>query len=486
MRNKEKLLNLLQIIITILFMISVVPKTFQNDTFFTIALGERVATYGIEQEEQLAWHEGLEYTNSRWLFDILIFALYDVWSFFGIYGFVMLLGSLQGILYYIIISKITNKKPLSLILTVFVMYVTKNAIVARAQIVSFTLFLLEFYCIEELLKTKKKKYFIILTLIPIILVNMHASVFPMYFVFYLPYIAEYILSKLKLKSDENSKIIIEKRNIKAIIVLIILGIIASVICPKELEPYSDMFSAMEGVSTNIIAELEPINILNSGYMFIFIVIAIAMITFTKTKVRVTDCFFILGFTIMAFSTYRCIYFFYYISTICIIRIINDVLEDYNVRIDSIKIKRLSSIICYIVLISFSIASFSQKMLELYIDDYKYPVEASNYILSTLDVSEIKLYNHLNFGSYLEYKKIPVFIDSRTGMYTEEFNEGVTILKDFANLSNGIVHYQEIFDKYEITHALIYTDEIINNYISKDVNWKCLYQDDSFVLYERVK
>ena len=112
MRNKEKLLNLLQIIITILFMISVVPKTFQNDTFFTIALGERVATYGIEQEEQLAWHEGLEYTNSRWLFDILIFALYDVWSFFGIYGFVMLLGSLQGILYYIIISKITNKKPL--------------------------------------------------------------------------------------------------------------------------------------------------------------------------------------------------------------------------------------------------------------------------------------------------------------------------------------------------------------------------------------
>ena len=48
---------------------------------------------------------------------------------------------------------------------------------------------------------------------------------------------------------------------------------------------------------------------------------------------------------------------------------------------------------------------------------------------------MKIFNHFNFGSYLEYKNIPVFIDSRSGMYTEEFNEGCTILKDWMNVCN---------------------------------------------------
>lgn len=71
MKN-EKIKNALLLFMLILFMILLVNKTFQNDTFFSITIGKNIIANGIETEEKLVWHEGLEFTNPRWMFDILI------------------------------------------------------------------------------------------------------------------------------------------------------------------------------------------------------------------------------------------------------------------------------------------------------------------------------------------------------------------------------------------------------------------------------
>ena len=70
------------------------------------------------------------------------------------------------------------------------------------------------------------------------------------------------------------------------------------------------------------------------------------------------------------------------------------------------------------------------------------------------------------------------------MYTEEFNPGCTILQDWIDVNNMKVNYNDIFDKYEITHVLLYNDEPIVNYIKYDTKWKLLYQDGGFLLYGR--
>ena len=98
---------------------------------------------------------------------------------------------------------------------------------------------------------------------------------------------------------------------------------------------------------------------------------------------------------------------------------------------------------------------------------------------------MKLFNSFNFGSYLELNGIKAFIDSRSGIFTEEFNPGVTILSDWMEVYYGSVHYNEIFEKYGITHALLLNTEIINIYISEDEDWKIIYQDDIFSIYEKV-
>ena len=135
-----------------------------------------------------------------------------------------------------------------------------------------------------------------------------------------------------------------------------------------------------------------------------------------------------------------------------------------------------------------------KMNDKFIDENSYPVKASDFILENLDTENIKLYNEYNYGSYLLYRGIPVFIDSRADLYAPEFNgtkneegeyEGKDIFSDFLNISNISTFYESKFREYEITHVMMGKNTKLNLLISRDDNYKLLYQDDDFVIYERL-
>ena len=94
-------------------------------------------------------------------------------------------------------------------MTILALYMLKPFIAARAQLVTYILFILQIYSIEKLLETGKKKYGIYLIIDSLLVANLHVAVWPFSFVLYLPYIAEYFIACLK-KKENNSKIIINK------------------------------------------------------------------------------------------------------------------------------------------------------------------------------------------------------------------------------------------------------------------------------------
>lgn len=62
---------IIAVILIIFFVVSIVPKTFQNDTFYIIALGDRILENGLDRIDHFSWHENLEYRYPHWLFDIV-------------------------------------------------------------------------------------------------------------------------------------------------------------------------------------------------------------------------------------------------------------------------------------------------------------------------------------------------------------------------------------------------------------------------------
>ncbi len=74
-------IHVVAIISIILFAIAISPKTLQNDTFYTIKIGEYIQNNGISNltEDPFSWHE-LPYTFPHWLYDFMIFNIYDLFG----------------------------------------------------------------------------------------------------------------------------------------------------------------------------------------------------------------------------------------------------------------------------------------------------------------------------------------------------------------------------------------------------------------------
>ena len=125
--KKNIIIQTIIILLISLVTISVVEKVqTQADIFFSISVGDRIAEYGFEEEDQLVWHEGLRYIYLRWGFDVIVNAIYDTFGLNGIQFFVVMFSILQMVLYYFILYGITKKKIFSFCRLVMLLSWTKT------------------------------------------------------------------------------------------------------------------------------------------------------------------------------------------------------------------------------------------------------------------------------------------------------------------------------------------------------------------------
>ncbi len=539
--NKSIRFNILAILLIAIFCFSITPITFQNDTFYTIKIGEHILQNGIDMQDPFSFHN-LKYTYPHWLYDVLIYLIYNIGGFMGIYISTVALCMMLGILMYITNVKLTKNKLTSFVITMGAMYLLRNFITARAQLATFILFILTIYFIEQFLDTKKKRYAIGLVIIPIIIANLHVAVFPFYFILYLPYIGEYMIyilsnsgiivttskinslhKKLKKVEDENKiaeikdKILkLEEKNnklqkryeksnanpykikirgndtVKLLIVIMIICIFTGLLTPLGTTPYTYLLKTMQGNTTHSISEHLPLTLVNDLKFMCTLMIFVAILMFTDTKIRLSDLFMLGGLVLLTFYTRRQESMFILMCSFILNRLICSMFDKYSPNscektIETIcrPLPMISTIAIVLVL---CLSMYKPKIGTHFVEEKSYPVDAATYILDNLDVKNIRLYNEYNYGSYLLYRGIPVFIDSRADLYAPEFNEGVSVFDDFMNLSNlNISNIEETLDKYDITHMIMYKNAKLRTFIKQDEEkYNLLYEDDYFCIYERKK
>jgi hypothetical protein len=473
----------------IVIILMTVTKEMQNDTFFTIATGEHILQEGYDNVDHLTWHENLGFYKLRWAFDVAIAFIYNTFGFAGIYAFVVIIASLTGLSLFNILLKQKNNIVLSFIATVISMLLmTSNwSFTARGQIISYLLLLLEIYFIEKMISTKQKRYYIIFLVISALIVNFHASVWYMTIILVLPYLAEAIMHKImKNKNLEKSKIILEPISIKMLIIAILCLVLGSFISPIGTYTYTYMFKVIGGISSTFISELQQTDIISSIGMILGLIVIDILMLATKSKMKLSDILLFFGLYFMAILARRNQAFLYLIGTIPVVRLITNFFETYDTENILEKLNNFFSknwvLGCTTIVIVIGLSSnMVTRIREKYVNEKKYPVEAVNFIKENLDYINLRIYNSFNYGSYLELSGIPAFVDSRSEIFTEEFNN-VTILKDWLETSRGNVNYNDTFAKYEIDYAIVEDKEIINTYISADENYEKVFDDETFSIY----
>jgi len=536
--------NIMAVLLIVVFCIDISPVTLQNDTFYTIKIGEYILENGITMQEPFAWHENLEYTFPHWAYDVFIYTVYNIGGMLGIYISTIVLASLLGILIYFVNVKLVKNRIISFIISIIALALLNPYICARAQLVTFILFILTIYFIEKFLETKKLGYAIGLIIIPILIANLHVATFYFYFILYMPYIAEYgiyILSyanvivsesavdaiKKKIKKKGESEELLNKldkaekkynklkelqdgrmenpykikiscnQNIKWLIVIFIIALFTGLLTPLGNVPYTYLIKTMQGISTKNISEHLPITLINNMKVLLFMASFVIIIAFTKVKIRLSDLFMLAGLTFLTLMTRRQASMLILIGCIILNRLISDIMILYNK--DTVKQldKHMSNFIVIILIsitmIGSSMFVLSKKKDHKFIDEKSYPVQAANWIKENLNLEEIKLYNEYNYGSYLLYQDIPVFVDSRCDLYMPEFNKDVNVFSDFLNLNGyNFTDMEAKIEEYEFTHFIVKNSTKLKLYLKeKEELYKQIYptgeiEDKNFTIYERIK
>lgn len=556
-KNNEKIFGVLAIILIILFAISLSPKTLQNDTFYTVTIGKLITENGIDMQDHFSWNE-LPYTYPHWLYDVGMHFIYNIGGWNSIYISTCIFTSILGICIYFSNTRLNDNKLISFIVTIAVMYLLKGYIAARAQLVTFILFILLVYNIERFIKNKNIINALALFVIHTLIANLHVAVWPFSFVLYLPYVAEYLIAEiadivlykkyqkvfLKLrarvihkkleKTDSNKEMLEQKlqkindklelldvreqkvkakreekkpykveinknKNVRWLILIMIIAVLTGLLTPLGNVPYTYTYNTMIGNTMKSINEHLPLTLINNTQMLCTIIVILALITFSNVKIKLADLFMLGGLCYLMFSTRRQQSMFVLIGSIAFTRLAIQFFENITKKSSKEISKKYINIftifVLTVVVASLSVHFYKKIKDDDYINKKTYPVEASEWILNNLDVNKIRIYNEYNYGSYLLYKGIPVFIDSRADLYAPEFNtptgnkeDGKDIFSDFINSSNIGTYYGDIFEKYDITHVILYKNSKINMLITKADSEKFeeLYSDDNFVIYEVVK
>ena len=537
---------ILAVVLIILFCFAITPVTLQNDTFYSIKIGEHIQNFGIDMQDPFSWHEGLSYTYPHWLYDLLTYWIYALFNMDGIYIVTCILSCVLGISIYYVNYKLNKNNLISFLLTIGVMYLIKSYVAARAQLVTFILFIWTVYFIERFLQTKKWRYGIFLCLISLVIANLHVAVWPFFFVLFLPYIAEYAISalgdtilykrfalkclkfryniyqkrnntekaqrildkiddiesrvaRIKVKREENIKKpykikIVKNNNVKFLILIMIVCALMGLITPIGDTPYTYLYKTMIGNTTQNINEHLPMTLSDQIPVMCTLIVFLAILIFTKAKIKLSDLFMLGGLTYLMLTSRRQLTMFALMGSIVLGRLIVDMFKRYNTDSEwllKILVKPLGMTILICVMALFSLNYIEPKLDDEYIDELAYPVKACDYILSEdsgIDLTKAKFYNEYNYGSYMLFRGIPVFIDSRADLYSPEFNGlNEDIFMDFINTSNIGVFYEDTFEKYGITHVICYKNAKMNMIITKtnDPNYNLIYSDNNFVIYERL-
>ena len=542
--SKDVKFNLIAIILIAIFCIALTPVTLQNDTFYTIKIGEHISQFGVDMQDPFSWHEDLAYTYPHWGYDLITYYIYDAFGMTGIYITTCILSAILGISIYLVNTKLAKNKVFSFFITIGAMYLLRSYICARAQLVTFILFILTIYFIEQFLETKKKRYVAGLVIIPILIANLHVAVFPFYFVLYLPYISEYLIAilaetvfyrklkiaklknkikKLTKKQDKKKlekvkqelkeleekvdkikikrtkelkdpyKIKLEKnKNVKWLIIIMLICLLTGFLTPLGTTPYTYLIKTMQGNTTQNINEHLPMTLSKDTDVICTLIIFLSLLIFTKSKIRMSDLFMLGGLTYLMLASRRQVSMFAIAGSVILNRLIMNLANIYDKEMPKRALETITKKVGILVItaltLGLSIYFAKDKLDDEYIDETAYPVAACDYILENIDLGTARFYNEYNYGSYMLFRGIPVFIDSRADLYSPEFsNKEEDIFSDFIDTSGIGKFYEDIFEKYQITHVITYENSKMNMIITKtkDPNYKELYKDDYFVVYERL-
>lgn len=467
MKNKKNVSILLLVIAVAFLSTSFIVVGY--DYYWHIKAGNyMINNHTILTNDIFSWFvNGKYWMSHEWLFECIIY-LFKV--LFGKYH--ILFYCFSNILILLLILFFFNRKNnkkntlFTIIWLSLFLFINFGLITPRPHLISSWLLAITLYLLYDLRKNENSNKIFFLPLISIFWANVHGGSSNLSYILCLIFIFSGLFSINTRKININK---ISKIQLKKYIIVLILIIISININPHGYKmliyPYENIFNKFMQVN---IAEWHSISFKDGyHYTYIFTIILIVIMIFkSKKKIKLVDLLLLIFFSYMGLRSIRFWNYIYISSSFFIFDYIKERKDDKNTN----QLLIITSII--IIVISIFQLPKSQKRIE------------NNKIISTKIINEIKndkpkkLFNLYDFGGYLIYNDIDVFVDGRADLYSK-YN-----YKDYINISNLTKNYKDLIRKYDFDYYLVNKKFRIYNYLKNNNNYIEVLKDKNSILYKK--
>ena len=281
---------------------------FGNDIWFLIRTGEEIVTNGFPHVDFLTFHENLTLVVQQWLVDVLFFFVYDYGGKIGIYFLTLLVnGYLVFITYQLLMLLTDKKRNLSILFTCVIVSVLAFFFLSpRPQIFSFAILLTELYVLEHYMKKKNTKILYFLPFLSWLMIQLHASLWPMLFCFWLPFFLNtFSISIGRLFSESKPK--------KPLFIAFLSMILVAFLNPYGIDSLFYLFRSISNSSLyHVVTEMRIPDIHTFSGMvsyFCLFLVWLGYLIFTSGKLQLRHFLLLIGTTYLAISSWRGLAFF---------------------------------------------------------------------------------------------------------------------------------------------------------------------------------
>lgn len=461
-----------------------VRETLDPDLWWHLKTGEYILANGIPKQDVFSYTvPNHPWITHEWLSEVIMWQIFQVGQ---LPGLILFFAGLTALTYWLVYLSCRGQPYLAAFVTLLA--AITSAIVWGARPQMFNLLLTAvFVLIVHHYKKQPSRKRLLWWLVPLTAVwaNLHSG-YLLGVVLLACYVGGAAIDRLAQSKNEN---LLTWEQIRYLAIMTGLGFLAAALNPNSIELWIyPFFTLGSGAMQAYIQEWHSPNFHVAIFWPFAAMIALGVTSWimSDTKPSWTDGLLFLGTSAAGFLSARHIPFFAIVSAPILAKYFWQRASTHNIDhlLNSSGQKeqnRLLTFLNYLVFGSACLAAFFWTNEKISVNEQaiadQFPVAAVDY-LTAQGLADMPGYNSYNWGGYLIWRQIPVFVDGRADVYGDAF------LTFYRQAFDAQRNWAEPLEEFNVAYVLMENGSPLNTVLEASPEWEHVYHDHLAHIYLR--
>jgi hypothetical protein len=466
-----------------------VRETIDPDLWWHLRTGEAILQDGIPQTDLFSYTvPSHEWIVQQWLTDLLMWLIY---SAVGLAGLSVVFAALVMVTFLLVYKRCDGRPYLAAFTILLGLLTAALPLGVRPQMVNIFFLALYIFILEGYRQGKvRRKWLYLLPLLTLLWANMHSGFMVGVAVLAIYTVGEGVGRLMRRIFEHPAVVFFSWADVGLIAMLTVGGFLAAFVNPStyKLVFFSAGTLGSSAIQSNILEWRSP-DFHQVYFWFFGITMALGVISwvFSPRRPTPTELLLFTGTAAGGLVSARHIPLFAVVAPLILSRHLLLILdgtalyrlfEDKEAREAPPIVMQAINWLVLALVVGVTLLWTAVRLSDNHLAVEKtFPVAAADYLVES-GLAGTNIYNHYEWGGYLIWRRIPVFIDGRTELYGDDFF--LSYLQAFDARHN----WREPLDEYGVETVIMPRNSALATVLTASEGWGEVYGDEQARIFQR--